>query len=404
MRRLVAVLVLTTPLAALAGTPGAPVIGGADAPAGKWPDVAAVNFDGQQGCSGTLIAPTIVLTAGHCYDKLHLDSVLVGATSLARPQEGEKISVIKQVEYDHSQTTEDLTVLILDHAATMTPRKIASGWARVDIKNGAQVSLVGYGAVDRSGPVPFNMDEQYINELQEATTTITDADCTTNAQNGCNALAMPAGELGAGGMGIDTCPGDSGGPLYLGTDYGTFLAGVTSRSYDNAIYWCSEGGIYARPDKVVDWIETAAGVPIARGPEPTFDPMVAIRGHAVESMIVANDPKSTAHTYEITTPPVHGTAKVREDGRVRVCTQDNVVLTDSLVVTITDTNDTSRKLAVTMPITITDGDAFTECDLDAYGTEGSDGAGGGCCDSRRSAGGSLPLAIGVLALLRRRRR
>ena len=41
---------------------------------------------------------------------------------------------------------------------------------------------------------------------------------------------MPDGELGAGGMGIDTCPGDSGGPLYLPTDFGTFLAGVTSPS------------------------------------------------------------------------------------------------------------------------------------------------------------------------------
>ena len=74
-------------------------------------------------------------------------------------------------------------------------------------------------------------------------------------------------------MGIDTCPGDSGGPMYLLTEYGTFLAGVTSRSYDNSQFACSEGGIYGRPDKIVDWIEQQTGVKVARGPEPTARPI-----------------------------------------------------------------------------------------------------------------------------------
>ncbi len=51
-----------------------PVIGGSNAPAGKWPDVVAILFpDGSGGadtqeCTGTLVAPTVALTAGHCYD------------------------------------------------------------------------------------------------------------------------------------------------------------------------------------------------------------------------------------------------------------------------------------------------------------------------------------------------
>jgi len=406
--RLVALVIPLIPLVASAengrevstvheGTKATPVIGGADAVAGKWPDVAAVNFSGSQGCTGTLIAPTVVLTAGHCNDTT-LDSVLIGTTSLAKPQDGQLVNVMKRIEYPSSQSSEDLTVLVLAEPARMEPRKIATGWARLDIKNGASVAIVGYGAVDRNGPVTFDQTEQYVNELQEATTTITDADCTINANNGCNAPAMPAGELGAGGMGIDTCPGDSGGPMYLLTDYGTFLAGVTSRSYDNATYWCSEGGIYERPDKVIDWIEQAAGVLVARGPEPTFDPLVGVRGHGVESMIEANDPKSDQHTYEITTPPTYGTAAVRSDGRVKVCTDPGVVGGDTMTVTITDASDATRKLAVTMPITIQDGDPGSDCSVSDFGD------GGGCCDSGRSAGGSIPLSIAVLLLVHRRRR
>lgn len=376
-----------------------PVIGGTDAPLGKWPDVAAVNLGGQQECTGTLIAPTVVITAGHCNDPAGaIDSVLIGTNSLAAPDKGEAIRVMKTIEYPSSQRTMDISILVLEKASTREPRKIASGWASLDIKNGAPVAIVGYGAVDRAGPVDFDHDEQYVNELQEAMTTITDADCTLNANNGCLSSVMPRGELGAGGMGVDTCPGDSGGPLYLVTDYGTFLAGVTSRSYDDAMYWCSEGGIYVRPDKITDWIEEMTGVDIARGPEPTVPKLLtAVRGHAAEAMIDANDPRSETHTYAITTAPKYAKAAIKDDGHLRICMDPGVVAKDTLTISVTDKTDATRTLSYAIALDITDGEPADSCDVDDFDS-------GGCCDSGRSAGGSLPLGIGVLLVLRRRRR
>ena len=380
----------------------APVIGGMNAPLGAWPDVAAVMFDDGSGdmqeCTGTLIAPTVLLTAGHCDPDVEptlgtLDNVLLGTNSLAQPQLGETVPVARVIEYPNSQSTIDITLVLLARAAVEVPRPIATGWARFDIVNGAAVELVGYGSIDKNG-------NDYIDALQQAQSTITDFDCSTKP--GCNAAARPDGELGAGGMGIDTCPGDSGGPMYLLASYGTFLAGVTSRSYDNAIYACSGGGIYGRPDKIVDWIEQQAGVPVARGPEPSADPIAAVRGDGGETFITANDPKSMNHTYAITTPPAHGTAAVRGDGRVRVCTDPVAAGSDAVGVTITDAGDPTRAIELAIPITIEDGTPGSSCDVDAFSV-----GGGGCCDAGGDPRGTLVLAvivaIGPIRLRGRRR-
>lgn len=378
------------------GTDESAVLGGTNAPPGKWPDIVAVRDGSSQFCSGTLIAPTVVLTAGHCNDPT-LDNVLIGTSSLSRPSEGEVIKVINKIEYESapgrndSFRTADLTVLVLEKPSMFAPRAIADGWARFEIKNDAMVNLVGYGAIDKDGQV-------FKPELQEATTTITDADCTKSS--GCNRPVQPGGELGAGGMGIDTCGGDSGGPLYLPTDFGTFLAGATSRGYDNNQFYCSEGGIYVRPDKFVDWMETAAGVPVTHGPRPTIDLITAVGGHAVEADIVHNDPRSDSHTFAITKEPQYAFAAVRDDGRVRVCAIEGAVGGDSFVVSVTDTNDPTRTVDVTVNVKIEDGSGH--CDPNKFGDLPSDG--GGCCDSGRSAGGALPLSLGVLGILLRRRR
>ncbi|MFT3691693.1 MAG: trypsin-like serine protease [Kofleriaceae bacterium] len=391
--RLVAAILVAWSASVFAGP--APIVGGENAPAGKWPDAAAIIFgDGtdtssQAECSGTLIAPNVVVTAGHCNDAT-VKFVLVGTTSLTSG--GELLPVMQRIEYPNSQTSEDVTILVLGQTAAEEPRKLATGWATLDILNGAAIELVGYGAIDVNA-------QTYINDLQEVQSTITDYNCTV--KDGCNAAAQPNGELGAGGGGIDTCNGDSGGPLYLLTDYGTFLAGVTSRSYDDSSKPCGDGGIYERPDKWVDWAEQMSGQAIERGPEPDPRKVSGVPGGPIEFHINPNDPKSHDHAFELTTPPAHGTAVLRDDGELRMC-MDASGQADSMTVTITDTSTDGRALVWTIPITPTSGDAPATCDPNAFEEKDS---GGGCCDAGRSAGGSIPLAAFVaIALSRRRRR
>src|SRR5262249_25871020 len=176
----------------------APILGGTPSPTGKWPDAIALMFRNPQrhsleaDCTGVLIAPALALTAGHCADS-SLESVIIGANLLSDAQTGETIAVARQIEYPSSQTSVDVALLVLVHPSTRPPRTIASGWARADIANGATVAIVGWGATNMTAT-------QFPDAQQEATTTITDFDCSKSV--GCNSAARPDGELGAGGMGV----------------------------------------------------------------------------------------------------------------------------------------------------------------------------------------------------------
>jgi hypothetical protein len=319
------------------------------------------------------------------------DMLWVGTNDLSQPGRGEQIQISSSSEYPDSANTYDIAVLVLTRAAAAAPRPIATGWARLDVVDGATVQLVGFGAIDRDSTM-------FVPQLQEVETTITDADCSGG--NGCLGAVQPAGELGAGGMGRDTCLGDSGGPLYLKTPYGDFLAGITSRAFADAVFTCQDGGIYVRPDKIVDWIEETVGVPVARGPEPAFAPIEVAQGMGAETEITPNDPVSDDHEFRLTTQPQHGRAAVRDDGLVRYCADPDYTGDDMVVVDVIDQNAVARHIPVIIPVTVTAGTVPTEeCDPEAFSETG-----GGCCAASPHAGGAeLALAALVGAVLVRRR-
>jgi MYXO-CTERM domain-containing protein len=344
---------LVTTHVAYADSPSQGVIGGTNVPVGKWSDVAGIFIGGQVACTGTLIAPDVVITAGHCNDTA-LTQVVVGSNDTSITGRGEIIPVAKRFEYPSSQSTFDVTILKLAHPATIAPRKIATGWASLAVQNGAPVTFAGFGSIDAGGG-------EYIPQLQEASSTITDAGC--DKSSGCNPGAKPAGELGAGGMGIDTCPGDSGGPLYvqLGNDF--FLAGVTSRSYDNATSPCKDGGIYARPDKIVDWIETQVGESVGRGPAPNAAAVELNGSKAGASEIISNDPLSSEHLFEAAKEPRLANYNLAPDGRIKFCANGSGVGIDELVVRVSDKSNPARSLQVAVKLNVTATATSNDCNL-----------------------------------------
>jgi secreted trypsin-like serine protease len=238
---------------ALAGTLTEPVVGGTPVSAGEYPDVVLVVAPDAL-CTGTLVTPDVVLTAGHCIDT-HPALVLIGSVDYQAPG-GETIRVKSAVAYPDWQHQYDVGVLVLEHAASTAPRAIASACTvKEHLAAGMPVQLVGFGLTTRTGTGENS-------RLHEASLPVIDATCAHDP--GCQPDVAPGGEFTAGGRGTDSCFGDSGGPLYVSTSHGPALVGVVSRGVELAGEPCGGDGVYVRADKVVPWIEKVTSEHVTR--------------------------------------------------------------------------------------------------------------------------------------------
>jgi secreted trypsin-like serine protease len=251
----VAIVVIAGMQVASASGIEAPVVGGTRVPAGKWPDVAVV-ISRDSTCTGTLIAPDVVLTAGHCIGAEAPIEVIIGTVNYGLPGTGERIAVAWARTYPSWDERYDIAVLKLAARSKAEPRKIAAVCdTRVGLVGGALVHIVGFGLATEAGT-----DRN--TALREADMPVLDPTCTMDAA--CQASIAPHGEFIAGGNGVDACFGDSGGPIYLLTDDGWALVGVVSRGLAVPGLPCGEGGVYVRADKVVSWVQSVTGVRLGR--------------------------------------------------------------------------------------------------------------------------------------------
>ena len=378
------------------------VVGGSVSPEGKWPDAAAIVFNSQYvGCTGTLVAPNVVLTAGHCIGGI--SHVIVNTVDYTDPNGRKLVEVRRQYAYPNSQSTYDAAVLLLaEDVEGVEPRMIAQDCIIDDyLANGEEVVVAGWGATQTNGG-----GGTY--RLLEGTTLVQTKDCTDRTvvsmgreiYTGCN-TNLPAGsEIGAGGLEVDACYGDSGGPLYYPTDRGDYLIGITSRSYygvpSNAP--CYYGGIYVRPDALIDWIEERSGVefphPSCNDAPAASDAALTVEQGATGSAIIeASDPDGEIAAWVILEEPEHGTATIDETGTVTYVADEDYIGADSLIVGVTDDGSAYEESPeITVEATL---------EIDVIEKERR----GGCACSVGAAPsfGAFASLLGFVALVRRRR-
>ena len=244
---------LTAVSAASAGPVNAPVVGGSMVPPGKWPDAVAIL--GPSGsCTGTLIAPDVVLTAGHCTNIQPTE--IVANTTNYNGSGGQRIAIESITAYPNYREKFDVAVIVLVSPVTgVVPRSVAGHCTFSGFADETMVHLVGFGLTDTAG-VGANT------ALREAMAPVLDATCSGG--NGCREAVAPQGEFVAGGSGGDSCFGDSGGPVYLDTARGPVLVAAVSRGLDDSATPCGGGGIYVRTDKVLAWVEHTTGRQVAK--------------------------------------------------------------------------------------------------------------------------------------------
>jgi secreted trypsin-like serine protease len=223
-----------------------PVVGGTPAKPGAYPDAVAVIAPNAL-CSGTLIAPDLVLTAGHCIE-MKPTKVVIGSVDLAKSPQGETIAVKSAIAYPDWQHRYDVGLLELDKPSHVKPRPIAQACtATEDLATNKKVRVVGFGLTSANGKGSNSL-------LEDAELPIDDPTCAKDPA--CRPKPInPGGEFIAGGHGVDSCFGDSGAPLLAPTKHGEALIGVVSRGIGSMGMPCGQGGVGVRVDKVALWIE-----------------------------------------------------------------------------------------------------------------------------------------------------
>src|SRR3954466_11958284 len=218
MRRLV-ILAAAAATLILAAPAGAITNGTADA--NRHPNVGGLVAATQYSdgtwiyCSGTLISPTVFLTAAHCGEG---ESDRVRVTFDTAYQAGDKVytgTFHADPAYNQSQSDpHDIAVVVLDKAVNgISPAKLPAAGSLSGLSGSQQFTSVGYGAYEvTNGP---GRPKYLCGGLRMVATG------TLNSINKAWLRISMNPSTGNGG----TCYGDSGGPNFLGSS--NIVAAIT---------------------------------------------------------------------------------------------------------------------------------------------------------------------------------
>jgi secreted trypsin-like serine protease len=225
---------LTSAVAALTlvAAPAGAVVGGTETPVGAFPWIVQVGTEGESSCTGSLITPSVVLTAAHCVVDDPPTTVVVGRQRSGGTG-GHRVRVVRstyderfvRAQREEAGLVGDIGLLGLARPVRHVPpvalpgpgsapllypgrRPIIAGWG---VTNARTLEGAPGGTSLHSAALPVRSSAWCVKALEGA--------------DGSSRGVACAGRLERGPTG---CYGDSGGPLFTITPTGPVQLGVTS--------------------------------------------------------------------------------------------------------------------------------------------------------------------------------
>jgi secreted trypsin-like serine protease len=277
-----AALALLAPASALAQAGGSAephIVGGANASVSTYPWQAAVvysteqkpnkNAHQRQFCGGSLLSSRIVITAAHCVADTDPDcsltcsvndsggdgtamidpndvDVILGRSTLTDTTQGTEHTVtvvMPRSNYDDDYQGDDVprydvAYLVLSSASGQTPIRIAGTDEGALWDAGSPVDISGWGSTNEFGNTVDILRAASVGVLADST-------CSSGAIYGSDfdpETMLCAGFLSGG---VDTCYGDSGGPLEAALEGGGYrLVGITG--WGDGCAQANAPGVYTR--------------------------------------------------------------------------------------------------------------------------------------------------------------
>ena len=190
-------------------------------------------------CTGTLIEPTLVITAAHClHDPAKDIFVIFGLNDDAPIAIRETVKTALHEKYDRNSTNEekkdifDIGLIRFKDAppAGYVPIPILNDYSL--LRNGMQVTIAGFGQTDAKKDASSGI-------LHHTKITLTDVNYSPTEIYGDESKSA-------------ACFGDSGGPLMTEVNGRFVIWGTISRGDSD----CKSYGIYTRIDVYRNWIIT----------------------------------------------------------------------------------------------------------------------------------------------------
>ncbi|KAG7203100.1 hypothetical protein KM043_010222 [Ampulex compressa] len=230
------------------------IVGGQNADPGEWPWITALFNAGRQFCGGSLIDNIHILTAAHCvanmnsWDVARL-TVRLGDYNIKTNHEIRHIErrvkrVVRHRGFNSRTLYNDVAILTLNEPVEFTeqirPICLPGG---SQLYSGKTATVIGWGSLRESGPQPAILQEVSIPVWSNS-------ECKVK-YGGAAPGGIVDSFLCAGQAAMDSCSGDSGGPLMVNDGRWTQV-GIVSWGIG-----CGKGqypGVYTRVTHFLPWI------------------------------------------------------------------------------------------------------------------------------------------------------